>query len=104
MDDALKKQLEEIVTSKRVMLFMKGTPEAPQCGFSNAVVEILNERKAEYGSFDVLSDGNVREGIKEYGNWPTLPQLYVDGKLIGGCDIIKEMNDSGDLEKVLNPS
>ncbi|PCI36453.1 MAG: monothiol glutaredoxin, Grx4 family [Elusimicrobia bacterium] len=104
MEDALKKRLEEIIASKRVFLFMKGTPEAPQCGFSNAVIEILRQRNADFGSFDVLSDENVRQGVKEYGNWPTIPQLYVDGKLVGGCDIIKEMNDSGDLEKTLNPS
>ena len=83
------------------MLFMKGTRERPQCGFSKQVIEVLNHFLSDYGTFDVLSDGEMREGIKEFSEWPTIPQLYVNGEFIGGCDIVKEMYQSGELQELL---
>ena len=85
------------------MLFMKGSPEQPQCGFSARVVQILGFLKVKYQSFDVLSDESIREGVKEYGNWPTIPQLYVNKELLGGCDIVQEQFETGELEKSLSP-
>ena len=90
-----------ILKKKPVMLFMKGTPAMPQCGFSSAVVQILNHLGVEYGSFNVLSDQNIREAIKDFSNWPTIPQLYVKGEFIGGCDIIREMFDDEELQTLL---
>ena len=80
---------------------MKGTPEDPQCGFSAQVVETLQQLGIKFGSFDILSDEEVRSGIKEYANWPTIPQLYIDGKFIGGCDIVKGMAGNGELQKLV---
>ena len=94
-------QIKDMISKSPVILFMKGNPEQPQCGFSARVVQILNFLKVEYESFDVLSDEKIRQGIKEYGNWPTIPQLYVNQELLGGCDIIQEQFQSGDLEKTL---
>ena len=94
-------QIKEMVSKNPVMLFMKGSPEQPQCGFSARVIQILDFLKIKYESFDVLSDETIRQGIKEYGNWPTIPQLYVKQELLGGCDIIREQFQSGDLEKLL---
>ena len=96
-----KERISNLVSENPVMLFMKGSPEQPQCGFSARVVQILNFLKVNYKSFDVLSDEDIRQGIKEYGNWPTIPQLYVNKELLGGCDIIQEQFQSGDLEKSL---
>jgi monothiol glutaredoxin len=101
LDAAVRERIESIVRSDRVVLFMKGTPEAPQCGFSAQVVSILGRLLPSYGSFDVLSDREVREGIKEFSNWPTIPQLYVDGEFQGGCDIVKELYASGELNELL---
>ncbi len=101
VDPALRERLESIVRADRVVLFMKGTPDSPQCGFSAQVVSILGRLIPEYGSFDVLSDGAIREGIKDFSNWPTIPQLYVDGEFQGGCDIVKELYASGELQKLL---
>jgi monothiol glutaredoxin len=89
------------ISSNDVHLFMKGTPLFPQCGFSSTVVQILTYLEAPFTSTNVLEDENVREGIKEFSNWPTIPQLYVKGELMGGCDIIKEMFESGELQKIL---
>jgi len=83
------------------MLYMKGTPEAPQCGFSAQAVSILKEHKQPFHSFNVLEDDAIRQGIKDYSDWPTIPQLYVNGEFVGGCDIMIEMHSSGDLSKVL---
>ena len=80
---------------------MKGTPDQPQCGFSAQVVHTLYELKIKFASFDVLSDENMRQGIKEYANWPTIPQIYINGKFIGGCDIVMEMAASGELQKLV---
>jgi len=101
LDLALRERLESIVRSDRVVLFMKGTPDAPQCGFSAQVVSILGRLLPSYGTFDVLSDRDVREGIKEFSSWPTIPQLYVEGEFQGGCDIVKELYASGELAQLL---
>lgn len=91
-------RIEQLVNSHRVMLFMKGTPKMPQCGFSAQTVGALDSLIGEgYASFNVLEDPDIREGIKVYGNWPTIPQLYVDGELVGGCDIVMEMFNAGEL-------
>jgi monothiol glutaredoxin len=97
MQESTKSRIEEILKSNRVMLFMKGSPSFPQCGFSARAVAILREVGIEFGSFDILEDEESRQGIKEYGNWPTIPQLYVDQKLIGGSDIMMEMFEAGEL-------
>ncbi|GBF98819.1 monothiol glutaredoxin [Raphidocelis subcapitata] len=95
---ALAARLEALVKSEPVMLFMKGSPEAPRCGFSRKVVEALRSEGLEFGTFDILSDEAVRQGLKEYSHWPTYPQLYVNGELLGGCDIVLEMAAGGELK------
>lgn len=100
MEDVLKK-IESQIANNKVILFMKGTREMPQCGFSAKVVQILNSYGVDYETVDVLADPEIRQGIKEYSQWPTLPQLFVDGKFIGGCDICVEMDESGELEPML---
>ncbi|CAN8308479.1 unnamed protein product [Cochlearia groenlandica] len=97
--DSLKTRLEKLTSSHPVMLFMKGTPEEPKCGFSRKVVEILKEENVNFGSFDILSDNEVREGLKKFSNWPTFPQLYCKGELIGGSDIAIAMHESGELKE-----
>ncbi len=97
-----KTKIETLISENNVMLFMKGTPEQPQCGFSARVVQILDFLKVKYNHFNVLSDELIRQGIKEYGAWPTIPQLYVKKELLGGCDIIQEQFETGDLEKSLS--
>ena len=89
--------IDTMVKENKVFLFMKGNPNFPQCGFSNTAVQILNAVGQPYESFDVLSDNAVREGVKAYSNWPTIPQLYVDGEFLGGCDIMIEMYQDGSL-------
>lgn len=101
LSDSVKAQLDELIKKNKVLLFMKGNKHFPQCGFSAQVVQILKETGAKFDTVNVLQDPAIREGIKEYSNWPTIPQLYVDGEFIGGCDIIKEMYASGDLQKKL---
>ncbi len=90
------------IDSADVVLFMKGTPQAPQCGFSLQVVQILSHLGVPFKSVNVLADGNIREGIKQYSSWPTIPQLYVKGEFIGGCDITREMFQSGELTALLD--
>ena len=90
------------IKSNDVLLFMKGTPAFPMCGFSASVVQILNNMGARFNSINVLDNEKMREGIKNYSNWPTIPQLYVKEEFIGGCDIVKEMNDSGELLELFN--
>ena len=97
MADA-KTQIDEIVKSKDVVLFMKGTKTMPQCGFSSRVAGVLNYMGVEYSDVNVLEDADIRQGIKEYSDWPTIPQLYVKGEFVGGCDIITEMTLSGELD------
>ncbi len=101
MEDAIKTKIQTLINSSKVFLFMKGIPDMPQCGFSSRVVGILNHLNVEFNSFDVLEDDNIREGIKDFSNWPTIPQLYINGKFIGGCDITMQMSESGDLQKLL---
>ncbi len=96
--------IHDQVTTHPVVLYMKGTPQFPQCGFSATVAEILKRcGVTDYYSVNVLADDDIRQGIKEYANWPTIPQLYVNGEFVGGCDIIREMYASGELQKVLSP-
>lgn len=101
MDEAIKKKIENLINSEKVFLFMKGTPIDPQCGFSKKVSEILQNMNIDFGSCNILEDENTRQGIKEYSNWPTIPQLFVEGKFVGGCDIVEQMNDSGELKELL---
>lgn len=100
MSDA-KEKIKSEIESNKVCLFMKGVPDAPQCGFSAQVVQILNSYGINYHAVDVLADWDIREGIKEFSNWPTIPQLYVNQKFIGGCDITWEMHRKGELQSVL---
>ena len=104
MDDSLKEKIDNKVQSQRVVLFMKGTPAFPQCGFSNQAIQILRFHSAEFGTVNVLDDTEIREGIKEYGNWPTIPQLYIDGEFVGGSDIMMEMHNAGEMAALLNPN
>ena len=102
MDQQVKEQIENSINNNDVCLFMKGSPEAPQCGFSMAVSNILKILEVKYQSVDVLKDQKIREGIKIYSEWPTIPQLYIKKEFIGGCDIIKEMFENGELKKVFD--
>ena len=95
-------KIKDIIKNNEVCLFMKGTPEVPQCGFSLAVSNVLKHLGVKFNGVNVLDDPEIREGIKKYSDWPTIPQLYVKGEFIGGCDIIKEMFDSGELLELLN--
>ena len=101
MDSALKQRLDQLVGSSPIFVFMKGSKLMPQCGFSNNVVQILNAMAVPFETFDVLSDIEVRQGIKEYSEWPTIPQVYVNGEFIGGSDILIEMYNSGELKEKL---
>ena len=94
-------QIKQETTDNAVVLFMKGSPVFPQCGFSSQVVQILSHLAVKFKGVDVLADPALREGIKQYSNWPTVPQLYVDGEFVGGCDIIREMFESGELQEYL---
>ena len=100
----IKKKIEEDIKSNPVVLFMKGSKLMPQCGFSARVVHILNQLGVDYITRDVLQDDNLRQGIKEFSDWPTIPQLYIDGEFIGGCDIACELHETGELEKLLAPT
>jgi monothiol glutaredoxin len=100
MDTDTQDRIRQQVTETPVVLFMKGTPVFPQCGFSAAVVQILSHMGVKFKGIDVLSDPAVRQGIKEFSNWPTIPQLYIKGEFIGGCDIIREMFETGELKQV----
>ncbi len=102
LDPALRSRIETLLQSNRVVLFMKGAPDAPQCGFSAKAVGVLNALLPQgYAHVNVLADSEIREGIKHYGNWPTIPQLYIDGELVGGSDIVEQMAGSGELHSVL---
>ncbi|KAL0542822.1 hypothetical protein IC582_017901 [Cucumis melo] len=100
--DTIEDRLKKLTTSSPVMLFMKGTPDAPRCGFSSKVVNALKEEGIDFGSFDILTDEEVRQGLKVYSNWPTFPQLYYKGDLIGGCDIVLELKNNGELKATLS--
>ena len=101
MDPQTKELIESSINANEVCLFMKGTPEAPECGFSMAVANMLKILEVNFKSVNVLSDKNIREGIKKYSEWPTVPQLYVKKEFVGGCDIVKEMFENGELKKLL---
>ena len=94
-------QIREDITSHDVVLYMKGNAQFPMCGFSSAVVQILNALDVNFKAVDVLKDNELREGIKSFTNWPTIPQLYVKGEFVGGCDIVREMYETGELQKLL---
>jgi monothiol glutaredoxin len=101
-DSAVAERIRQEVTSNDVVLFMKGTPVFPQCGFSAAVVQVLTHVGVKFKGIDVLSDPSLRQGVKEFSSWPTIPQLYVKGEFIGGCDIVREMFDTGELTEMLS--
>jgi monothiol glutaredoxin len=101
MDTTVSERISQEVADNPVVLYMKGTPVFPQCGFSAAVVQILSHLGVKFKGVDVLTDPGIRQGIKEFSNWPTIPQLYVKGEFIGGCDIIREMYETGELQQVL---
>lgn len=97
----INEKIKDIINKNNVVLFMKGTPEVPQCGFSMTVSNILKELKVKFSGVNVLADPEIRQGIKDFSNWPTVPQLYIKGEFIGGCDITKEMYEKGELQKIL---
>jgi monothiol glutaredoxin len=101
MDITVQERIRHEVAGAPVVLFMKGSPVFPQCGFSAAVVQILSQLGVKFKGVDVLSDPQIRQGIKEFSNWPTIPQLYVKGEFVGGCDIVREMYETGELQQVL---
>ena len=94
-------RIESAIRNNKIQVFMKGTRSFPQCGFSAATVQILEELEVPFGTTDVLADPELRDEIKRYSNWPTIPQVYVDGKFVGGCDIIREMYESGELKELV---
>jgi len=97
----MKNEIKNIIEKNDICLFMKGTPDSPQCGFSMAVANILKHLNVEFKGINVLEDQNLRQSIKEYSDWPTIPQLYIKGEFIGGCDIVKEMFEKGELVNLL---
>ena len=101
MDITVEERIRQEITDAPVVLYMKGSPVFPQCGFSAAVVQILSHLGVKFKGVDVLADPEIRQGIKEFSSWPTIPQLYVKGEFVGGCDIIREMFDSGELQQFL---
>ena len=103
MTDNVQNKLKEVIDGNEVVLFMKGSPDFPQCGFSGRTAQMLKACDVRFASVDVLADDAVRQGIKAYSNWPTVPQLYVRGEFIGGCDIMTELYESGELKKLLTP-
>jgi monothiol glutaredoxin len=102
MSNPVHDQIKKDIGANDVVLYMKGTPVMPQCGFSARVVQILNHMGVKFKGVDVLADANVRQGIKEFANWPTIPQLYIKGEFVGGCDIVMEMFQSGELEGLMH--
>lgn len=102
MNEELRKRIDEMVRSRRVVVFMKGSPTFPMCGFSASAVDTLKAAGAsDFAAFDVLKDPELRQGIKEYSSWPTIPQIFVDGRLVGGCDILRELHERGELAPLL---
>ena len=102
MDDQTKSLIQNHIDNNEVCLFMKGTPDAPQCGFSMAVTNILKLLEVNFKGVNVLEDQNLREGIKVFSDWPTIPQLYIKNEFVGGCDIIKEMYENGEIKKIFD--
>lgn len=101
MNKSVKQQIEKNIQDHPIMLFMKGTPPFSACGFSSAVIDVLNSYDVKFGSVNVLDNKDLRQGIKDFSDWPTIPQLYVKGEFIGGCDIVLEMHQKGELEALL---
>jgi monothiol glutaredoxin len=101
LDDTTRDRIQTEVDGNDVLLFMKGTPIFPQCGFSAAVIQVLSHLQVKFSSVNVLEDPDIRDGIKQYSDWPTIPQLYVKGEFVGGCDIIREMYETGELKTFL---
>ena len=101
LDDTTRERIQTEVDANDVLLFMKGTPVFPQCGFSAAVIQVLSHLQVKFSSVNVLEDPDIRDGIKQYSDWPTIPQLYVKGEFVGGCDIIREMYETGELKTFL---
>lgn len=101
MTNDVQKLIDESIKANKVVLFMKGTADFPQCGFSAAVVHILHKLETKFHDINVIENMEIRQAIKDYSDWPTIPQLYINGEFIGGCDIIKELHANGDLEKML---
>src|SRR5579884_678558 len=101
MSDDIRARIEGLIRGNKVILFMKGTKQFPACGFSNAVVQILKKEGVSFETYNILADAEMRQALKEYSSWPTYPQLYVGGKFIGGCDIVTELHQSGELAKEL---
>ena len=97
----IKEKIRNLINDNQVCLFMKGTPDAPQCGFSMAVANVLKHLNVDFKGINVLEDENLRQGIKDFSDWPTIPQLYIKQEFIGGCDIVKEMFEKGELKKLL---
>ena len=97
----MKQKIEELIKENDICLFMKGTPDSPQCGFSMAVTNILKHINVQFKGVNVLEDENLRQGIKDFSDWPTIPQLYIKGEFIGGCDIVKELFENGELKNLL---
>ena len=97
----MKEKIQSLINENKICLFMKGTPDSPQCGFSMAVSNVLKHLNVEFKGINVLEDENLRQGIKDFSDWPTIPQLYIDGEFVGGCDIIKEMFEKGELKELL---
>ncbi len=101
MSNPTQEKITQQINSNPILIYMKGSPQFPQCGFSAAVVEVFNRLGAPYETVDVLSDPEIREGIKTFSNWPTIPQIYIKGQFIGGCDIVREMYARGELQPLV---
>ncbi|MFN7697588.1 MAG: Grx4 family monothiol glutaredoxin [Deltaproteobacteria bacterium] len=102
MEEQLRKRIEDTLGTNKIVLFMKGTKSFPQCGFSAQVVEVLRRVDADFHAVNILADPDLRQGMKEFSSWPTFPQLYVDGRFIGGCDIVREMYSAGELKPIVD--
>lgn len=102
MDEQLRQRIEDLLGSHKIVLFMKGTKSFPQCGFSATVVEVLKRLDADFHGVNILQDAEIRQGMKDYANWATFPQLYVDGRFVGGCDIVREMFTAGELKPIVD--
>ena len=102
MNQTINERIQQELNENQVVLFMKGTPVFPQCGFSATVVQVLNHLGVKFKGIDVLQDPGLRQGVKDFTNWPTIPQLYVKGEFVGGCDIVREMFDTGELQELLS--
>jgi len=103
-DDQIREEILQTIRGNRVMLFMKGTPDFPRCGFSARTVQCLNESGAEFASMDILPDPRIRQELSAHSGWPTIPQLFIDGELVGGCDIVSELHESGELRRMVAPA